>query len=286
MHLISWNIQWGRGCDGAVNLPRIVDTLHAIADFDVLCLQEVTRGFDTMPGNPGADQVAELAALLPGYRLLFAPGVDRFDDTGKPRQFGNVVASRLPVREVFSRTLPWPADPAVASMPRAALEATVLVAGQALRIICTHLEYYSARQRNAQAAALRAWHAEACAQARQPGPEERRFGPFTPEPRPASAILCGDFNSKPEADAYQSLLEPFDDGTLRWHDAWLAMHPGQPPAPTCGLYDRDQWQEPPFACDFMLVTEDLLPRVERCEVDGITQASDHQPVHLSLRDTG
>lgn len=284
MELISWNIQWGRGCDGAVDLRRIVDTLRDIADFDVLCLQEVTRGFSSMPGNPGADQVGELAALLPGFRVLFAPGVDRLDDDGNTRQFGNVIATRLPVREIFRHALPWPTDPAVASMPRVALEATILAAGLPLRIVCTHLEYYSAPQRNAQAEALRQLHAQACGHARRPPPAETRFGPFTPEPRPASAIVCGDFNSKPEDRAYRRMLEPFDDGTPALHDAWLHAHPGQPHAPTCAIHDKSQWQEPAFACDFILVTEDLLPGVRRCEVDGDTQASDHQPIHLSLRD--
>ena len=284
MELISWNIQWGRGCDGAVDLARTVSTLRALADFDVLCLQEVTRGFGEMPGNPGADQVAELAALLPGYHLLFAPGVDRFGPDDMPRQFGNLIATRLPVCEVFRHALPWPADPTVASMPRVALEATVIAGSQPLRVICTHLEYYSALQRDAQAEALRAWHVEACQHAARPGPAEQRFGPFTPEPRPRGAILCGDFNSKPDDTAYRRLTAPFDDGTPAWRDAWLHLHPGRPHAPTCALYDKAQWDEPPFTCDFVLVTEDLLGRVMRCEVDGSTQASDHQPVHLSLRD--
>ncbi|HBD35762.1 MAG TPA: endonuclease, partial [Cupriavidus sp.] len=34
MELISWNIQWGRGADGKVDLARIVDTLRGMADAD------------------------------------------------------------------------------------------------------------------------------------------------------------------------------------------------------------------------------------------------------------
>lgn len=298
MELISWNIQWGRGCDGEVDIGRIVSTARGIADFDVLCLQEVSRGYRELPGGPGEDQVAELEQALPGYRVLFAPGVDRCGAQGRPLQFGNVIATRLPVRAVFRHALPWPADPDAPSMPRVAIEATVLTdvsspapgkgftgvpqAG-ALRIVCTHLEYYSASQRLAQALALRGWHGEASAQARCPPPAEARFGPFSPEARPASSILCGDFNAKPDDPAYRALLAPFSDGTPAWHDAWLHVHPGQPHAPTCGVHDKEQWKEPAFACDFMLVTEDLLDRVAACEVDQRTDASDHQPVHLSLR---
>ena len=155
MELISWNIQWGRGADGKVDLARIVDTLRGMADADVLCLQEITRGFSDLAGHPGPDQVAELSALLPDYQVIFAPGVDRTHRDGSPRQFGNVIATRLPVREIFHHALPWPADPDVASMPRVALEVTVQAGSRLLRVICTHLEYYSTSQRAAQTEALR-----------------------------------------------------------------------------------------------------------------------------------
>lgn len=282
MELISWNIQWGRGADGRVDLARQVDTLRAMADADVICLQEVTRGFGELRGEPGIDQVAELTALLPGYHLLFASGVDRRDRNGTHKQFGNLIATRLPVREVFRHALPWPADPQVPSMPRVALEVTVEAGTQPLRVICTHLEYYSALQRAAQAEALRDWHAQACDHARRPGRSEKWPGPFTPEPRPAEAILCGDFNSKPDDIAYRRMLEPFDDTTTPWRDAWLLAHPGQPHAPTCAIHDKEQWPEPPFACDFMFVTDNLAARTRRCEVKADTADSDHQPIVLSL----
>jgi endonuclease/exonuclease/phosphatase family metal-dependent hydrolase len=167
-------------------------------------------------------------------------------------------------------------------MPRVALEVTLNVAEHVVRIICTHLEYYSATQRVAQADALREWHEEACQHARHPGRSESAPGPFTPEPRPVSAILCGDFNSKPADPAYQHMVAPFPGGAVPWHDAWQRMHPGQAHAPTCAIYDREQWHEPPFACDFIFVTEDLVEKIAKCEINDATQASDHQPLQLSL----
>ncbi len=282
MELISWNVQWGRGADGKVDLPRTVNTLRGMADADVLCLQEITRGFTDLAGQPQRDQVAELSALLPEYQVIFAPGVDRTHRDGSPRQFGNLIATRLPVREIFRHALPWPADPDVASMPRVALEVTVQSGSRLLRGICTTLEYYPKPQRAAQAAALRDWHAKACDHARNPGRSESRPGPFTPEPRPSEAILCGDFNSRPEDFAYQRMLEAYGNATPDWHDAWIQMHPGQPHSPTCALYDKQQWPEPPFACDFVFVSEDLQGNVRRCEVNDQTDASDHQPIHLSV----
>jgi endonuclease/exonuclease/phosphatase family metal-dependent hydrolase len=39
LKLITWNIQWGLGIDGRVDLERIVRTAREMADFDVICLQ-------------------------------------------------------------------------------------------------------------------------------------------------------------------------------------------------------------------------------------------------------
>ena len=50
------------------------------------------------------------------------------------------------------------------------------------------------------------------------------------------------------------------------------------------MHDKKQWPGPPIACDFIFVTEDLAHRVEDVAVNGQTDASDHQPVMLVLRD--
>jgi len=45
MKLITWNIQWARGVDGRVDVKRVVEAARAMADFDVLCLQEVADNY-------------------------------------------------------------------------------------------------------------------------------------------------------------------------------------------------------------------------------------------------
>ncbi len=40
MELISWNIQWGRGADGRVDLSRSVATLRAMADADAFACRK------------------------------------------------------------------------------------------------------------------------------------------------------------------------------------------------------------------------------------------------------
>ncbi|MBF5012785.1 endonuclease/exonuclease/phosphatase family protein [Burkholderia pseudomultivorans] len=283
MRLIDWNIQWGRDADGVVDLGRTIAAARALADFDVLCLQEVTRGFGALPGGPGADQFAELAALLPGYTIFDAIGADLPPATpGAPRrQFGNAIATRLPVGRVLRQLLPWPADASAPSMPRVALDVEVHTASGALRVVTTHLEFYSARQRLAQVDALRDRHREACAHADRPARAENATGPFSATDQPRDAIICGDFNSAFGSDAYRRLLEPIDDAPA-FVDAWVARHPGRTPPPTAGVYDTAQWSDGPLACDFLFVTDTLLPRVARCEIDGDVRASDHQPVVLEL----
>lgn len=39
MKLVTWNVQWFCGLDGAVSVERVVEEARAMADFDVLCLQ-------------------------------------------------------------------------------------------------------------------------------------------------------------------------------------------------------------------------------------------------------
>ena len=69
MKLITWNIQWCRGCDGHVDPVRIINTARGLADFDVLCLQEVSDGFPGLAGSVGENQFSLLASLLPGYQV-------------------------------------------------------------------------------------------------------------------------------------------------------------------------------------------------------------------------
>ncbi|PFH13518.1 endonuclease/exonuclease/phosphatase family protein [Burkholderia sp. JKS000303] len=283
MRLIDWNIQWGRDADGVVDLPRTIAAARRLGDFDVLCLQEVTRGFGALPGQPGPDQFAELAALLPGHTIVEAIGADlpALEPGAPRRQFGNAIATRLPVGRVLRQLLPWPADARAPSMPRVALDVEIETRSGPLRVVTTHLEYYSARQRLAQVDALRARHREACAHVDQPAPAENATGPFTSTRQPRDAIVCGDFNSAFDSDAYRRLLEPIA-GAPPFVDAWIARHPGGTPPPTAGVYDTVQWSDGPLACDFVFVTDTLLPRVTRCEIDGDTRASDHQPVVLEL----
>ena len=151
MKLITWNVQWFCGLDGVVSVERVLSEARAMADFDVLCLQEVAVNYPRLAGDAGFDQVERVRQLLPGFEVFFGAAVDELGPDGQRQRFGNLIATRLPVTQVQHHALPYPADVGVSSMPRMCTSATVLTATGPLRIMTTHLEYFSKRQRLAQA---------------------------------------------------------------------------------------------------------------------------------------
>ncbi|MCE3272841.1 MAG: Endonuclease/exonuclease/phosphatase [Ramlibacter sp.] len=280
MQLVTWNTQWCCGLDGVVSPERIVQGARALADFDVLCLQEIAVNYPALAGNAGHDQPALLAELLPGFQLFFGAAVDEFDAGGERRRFGNLIATRLPVTQVQHHPLPYPADAGVRSMPRMCTVVTVRDPQLGpVRVMTTHLEYYSKVQRMAQARALRELHLAYCAQAEAPPQESDDGSPFQSKAHTTQAILCGDFNLEPSEPEYAWLTQASQNGQL-W-DSWRLLHGDAPHPPTFRLYDRRYGPEP-VACDFVFVSDALKAEVCALAVDAATQVSDHQPVLVEL----
>jgi endonuclease/exonuclease/phosphatase family metal-dependent hydrolase len=284
MQLMTWNVQWCRGVDGKVDPERIASEARRIADPDVLCLQEIADNFPDpeLGGSRGENQFDVLARLMPGYTAIAGVAVDQPGRNGRRRQFGNMVLSRLPVKQVYRHLLPYPLDPGVAGMPRIALEAVIAAPFGDVRVITTHLEYYSARQRMAQAEALRAIYAEGHAYARDAQVTDDEHGPFQTFVRPRATVITGDFNFEPDGPEHPRMLAPFDDGTPPLRDAWELTHPGEPHAATFCIYQKTDPSGDELHCDFIFVGEELAPRVRALRVDQQTQASDHQPVVLTV----
>ncbi len=282
MKLITWNIQWGRGIDGRVDLERIVQHARSMADFDVLCLQEVADNFPALAGNDTRDQFAELAGLLPGYTAITGHGVDVAGEGGR-RRFGNVILTRYTVLSARRHALPWPADPGKETMPRVAVEATLRSPMGALRVTTTHLEYYSDVQRRAQAIGLRALHEEACGHAMHPGASIADGGPFDATAQAASAILVGDFNFPPENPAYGDIQAALGNAGPAYRDAWRLVHGHRPHTPTFCVHSA-AYSKTPYCCDFAFVSADAARRVRAIDVDSRTLLSDHQPVLVDFDD--
>lgn len=279
--IVCWNIRWGEGRDGRVDLARIVDTAKAMGDASVLCFQEVARHFSAI--DNGADQIALFAQLLPGYEAVFGAGTDLgAAQIGKRRQFGNLILSRLPVLEVCSHLLPRPATAEARHMQRQALEVTLATPSGPLRVITTHLEYHSAEHRAAQIERLRVLHQAVSA---HPLIDPTAAGAIA-EPNMAPigrcpTVLCGDFNMEKSEAGYGRLLQPFNDTTPPLIDAWTVVHPGVEHPATCGIYELVHWPAPNCR-DFMFITADLVERARGLDIDVKTDASDHQPLRLLL----
>jgi endonuclease/exonuclease/phosphatase family metal-dependent hydrolase len=280
MKLVTWNTQWCCGLDHVVSPERIVQGARALGDFDVLCLQEIAVNYPRLAGNAGHDQSEILSRLLPGFQVFFGPAVDEFDAAGERSRFGNLIATRLPVTQVQHHPLPYPADADVRSMPRMCTVVTVRDPQLGpVRVMTTHLEYYSRPQRLAQALALRQLHLAYCAQAEAPPEEQDDGSPFRGKVHTAQAILCGDFNLESHEPEYAELTRETGAHALR--DSWRLLHGQAPHQPTFRLFDRRHGPQP-VACDFVFVSDGLKQRLRALAIDGSTQVSDHQPVLVEL----
>ncbi|MCX7945878.1 MAG: endonuclease/exonuclease/phosphatase family protein [Hydrogenophilus sp.] len=294
IRILSWNVQWGRGADGRVDWGRIAAVIERVAP-DVVCLQEVAQNMPELPGNDSTDQVEWLRRRFPDWEGFFAPGFDRRRADGSRGRFGNWLGSRWPVLAFRALSLPTPTTDSPRWLPRSVCDALVTIEGRPLRVLATHLEYYSTRQRLAQAMALvalgeegvvahgRRWErAEGSAEAEERGNsaeldgEEEEAFLYTPLPMPAEAVLVGDLNFAPDDSDYRLLSE----GGV-WVDAWRLVHGEKPHAPTVGLHGAP-WPDTPYCCDYAWVSPALAPRVLGYEVLAETPASDHQPVVVTI----
>ncbi|NQW82522.1 MAG: endonuclease/exonuclease/phosphatase family protein [Alcaligenaceae bacterium] len=282
MKIVTYNVQWFKGLDNVVDIARVLNVARELADFDALCLQEVAVNYLNLTGTKQPNQPALVKQLLPGFEVFFSPAIDELSPCGTMRQqFGNLIATRLPVRQVQHTPLPYPNPPVAQptpSMQRIALTCTVQAPWGPVRLITSHLEYYNQVMRHAQTQALRDLHVQGCALAAQPSKTEQGT-PYQPKPLTTDSIICGDFNFEPDSEEYASMIQTGAECNLV--NSFDVLHPGTPYPSTFRLFDRSYGPEP-VGCDFFFVSDSLIHRVKRFEVNQVTQASDHQPVLLEL----
>ena len=136
MIFVSYNIQWGTGKDGRVDLARIAGEIGAA---DVIALQEVDRFWTR---SRMTDQAAEFGALFPEHHWVYGPGMDmdaslRGDDgkvVNRRRQFGNMLLARAAILSSRNHLLPKMKLPEKKSLQRAALEAVIEAPSGPLRV--------------------------------------------------------------------------------------------------------------------------------------------------------
>jgi hypothetical protein len=307
MKIVTYNVQWFKGLDNVVDIARVLSVAREMADFDAICMQEVAVNYTALTGALQPNQPAILKQLLPGFEVFFSPAIDELSPCGTMRQqFGNLIATRLQVRQVQHTPLPYPNPPMqqpTPSMQRIALTCTVQAPWGPVRLITSHLEYYNQVMRHAQTRALRELHVQGCALAAQPSKTEQGT-PYQPKPLTTDTIICGDFNFESDSEEYATMIQASDgtigaqsleaaqrgivqtgapqtESTGKLVNSFDLLHPGAAYPSTFRLFDRTYGPEP-VGCDFFFVSDSLAHRVKGFAVNQTTQASDHQPVLLEL----
>ena len=147
MRALTFNIRHGVGLDGVLDLERVARLIEE-ATADVVALQEVDRHLSARSGY--LDQAGWLAQRL-DMDMAYGPVVDlgpaESGPEGARRQYGIALLSRAALREPRNLLLTRPRG----GEQRGLLGAVVDVAGQAVRVFCTHLQHRSRTERLAQA---------------------------------------------------------------------------------------------------------------------------------------
>jgi endonuclease/exonuclease/phosphatase family metal-dependent hydrolase len=295
MLVVSYNIQFGCGRDGKIDLARIARTVAAA---DLILLQEVERHWRPAHG----DQAEELARLLPGYRWVHGPSVDldgssvgadgRVDN--KRRQVGLMILSRTPI--LSTRLLVLDKVPVRGKIADDAilLEAVIPTNKGGLRVYGTHLSYLSQRQRQRQLEQIRAFIRSA--PLRGPaivgdGVDPQDFKADWVEleaaalpPMPSPALLMGDFNMTVRSPEYESLVGSLDPvyGRQVEADRFADVLTLVGLAESDGITFPGSRGKQPKRIDHGFVTADLAGAVKRAWIDEAADGSDHQPVWVEL----
>ena len=305
MKLVSYNIQYGTGKDGIVDLQRIASE---IGDADVIALQEVERF------NPNAgmvDQVAELARCFADHYWVYGPGLDMDasyrNDNGvlvnRRYQFGNMLLSKVPIQSSRNHLLPRFAQLENQSLQRSMIEAVIDCELGLIRVYCVHLGHSSAEERERQIGYLMEvlqtapdlggpwsgrkvaarWYGSQSTESqntKSQNTESQNTEPLMPRP----AIFMGDFNLEPTFDEYELLTGRWDakygritplNGLI---DAWVGC--GNDSAAENGLtcpHDTGDTR-----IDYAFVSTDLASALTSMRVDQNATGSDHQPIFIEM----
>lgn len=284
MRFVSYNIQYGKGQDGAVDLARIA---REVAGADIIALQEVDRHW---PHTGMIDQVASLTEHLPGYFWSYGPGVDIHVDGSRPedarrRQFGNLVLSRNPILRSRHHLLPKMGSVDALSIQRSTVETTIDCGDARLRIYSVHLCHLSSASRLPQVDRLLDIHRSAVHEgaamcgdlsgiAYESGVHDQSV--------PDLAIMMGDFNCQPDSPEYDRIVGPRSDYGGRvapedgFVDAWVAAGNDRDEGHTSDVRDV------PAVLDYCFVSPAIRHRVRSCRVDTAATGSDHFPIWTEI----
>jgi endonuclease/exonuclease/phosphatase family metal-dependent hydrolase len=191
LRVATYNIHRCRGMDGRTSPARIADVIRSI-EADVVALQEVIGASATSQGH-----AEEIGALL-GMGWVMAP-VRQL----RGAQFGNVVLSRLPIRNHSQYDLSWKS-----CEERCCQRVDIAVGNDTLHLYNVHLGT-AFLERRYQAARLSAFV------------HDRRIG--------SPKIVLGDFNEWMKGLATSMLNERLQSIDLRSHLRRRRTYPGMFP---------------------------------------------------------
>jgi len=286
MKIVSYNIHYAIGKDDRYDLQRVTT---AVAAADIIALQEVERYYDT-PQSPS--QPEDIAALLPEHYWVYDASFDidcseRQADgriINRRRQHGQMLLSRWPIIAKRYFALPRVYIDNEFNMQMGVLEGIIDTPLGALRIYNVHFGSVSSEERQQQADRVLELVREAPSQGGAwSGPNgefsERDWCVGNPEPpMPATAIVLGDFNMKPDSREYQMLCEAKGvSDTALLTDVWALFNPER----QVMSWHSNPSKRGPQACallDYCLVTEALTTRTSACWIDEAAAGSDHQPL--------
>jgi endonuclease/exonuclease/phosphatase family metal-dependent hydrolase len=288
MILLSFNIQYGFGSDGRLDLTRAAQVMESA---DIIALQEVDRHWQR---SAMQDQPALLMDRLSDRFAVYGPGFDMDASTtrdsrvtNRRRQFGPMILSRWPILWSRLHLLPMRRMLDPINTQTAALEACIDAPGGALRVMSVHLAHVGVHERLAQIDHLMSLLADA--QTSGPpwsGTDDEPQRNWTEDqsdpPNPDRVIVMGDFNCEPGSAEMIRLLgqTPYHPGaryagglvdaashcgaSLHTHEKTIA-----------GVLRKRQ-------LDHILVSPNLAPALRRVWSDPGQTASDHFPLWADI----
>jgi endonuclease/exonuclease/phosphatase family metal-dependent hydrolase len=251
IRILTFNIQNGHPWIEGDPFTSAID-LHGVAHFiyeqgaDIICLQEVERGFDGGRQVNPPPNYARLREMLGSYDSVFSYPLQ--NDTEIPFGLGLAIFSKTPLRDFEKIDLPaadiefeFQGKMRKASS-RLLIEASTTIAGREVRLMNTHLQAFFMIGSSSDA-----------------HPEQRNFIEQRLKLHSDHAtILAGDMNSAPE----ESIVQQFAD---------VGFQTAQNAAPT--------WRRRPYIVDHIFFNSEFVLKSA-----GVVQSdvSDHLPVVVNL----
>ena len=283
MKIISYNIQYGKGMDGVIDLNR---TCSAIRGADIICLQEVEQRWRR---SGERDQPAEIAGLMPSYYYVYGSSFDVDASSraahgaviNRRRRHGNMILSRWPILGSRTFNLPKQHYNDRFNMQMTFVEAVIDTGSTAIRVYSYHAGYLLAGERLGQVNEfVKVFTSSPTQQGAWSGKPDIDNDDWSNQQEspglPRSAIVCGDFNASPDTGEYRRLLD--GAGLV---DCWAVSDPANQRTSTL-IKEPAEDIRITGKVDHIFVTPELSGCIERLAIDQDADASDHRPVQVIL----